>query len=70
MLTFNFQNCQKFVPCFAETSPALKNSWLRAGNSGKNWELTFTTARSKDGSGDKFERRHYTVSKSFLLTYQ
>ena len=32
MLTFNFefQNYQKFVPLFAETSPALKNSWLRA----------------------------------------
>ena len=32
MLTFNFdfENFQKFVPQFAETSPALKNSWLRA----------------------------------------
>ena len=27
---FNFQNYQKCVPKFAETSPAPKNSWLRA----------------------------------------
>ena len=34
MLTrnFDFQNCQNFMPQFAETSPALKNSWLRACN--------------------------------------
>ena len=27
------QNCEKFVPWFSETFPALKNSWLRACNS-------------------------------------
>ena len=28
-INFDFKNCQKFVPLFAETSPTLKNSWLR-----------------------------------------
>ena len=28
--TFDFQDCQQFVPLFSETSSAVKNSWLRA----------------------------------------
>ena len=36
---FNFQNYQKCVPKFAETSPAPKNSWLRACS---EYTTTFT----------------------------
>ena len=55
MLPFNFdiQNCQRFVPSFMETSPALKNSWLRA-----------LLARKRFSQHNKNKVMHY---KNFFL---